>query len=167
VIRQHLNSARKFEWVVRSKPVKQLTPQALSYDSVEHINCVYPNFRKWYFEKMLPDVATGARAIFACIEDGRLSGVVIAKRGSEKKLCSLWVNPSARSAGLAAALAYNAFNWLGTQQPLFTVPEERLPEFRGLLNLWKFGEGTPVLGYYRHNKIEHVFNGRLVPSLAS
>src|ERR1700749_606919 len=48
---------------------------------------------------------------------------------------------------------------LKTIGPLFPVPEERIEEFRSLLNNWRFGSYRKVHGLYRPEKHEYVFNG--------
>jgi hypothetical protein len=95
-------------------------------------------------------------------------GVAIVKRSiEEQKLCTLWVNKSMRGNGVAGSLVESAFRWLGTSWPLFTIPEERMDEFRGLLNRWDYSIAQREFGMYRPRKIEYVFNGRVKPGLSS
>ena len=93
-----------------------------------------------------------------------VAGVAIAKRtSSEQKLCTLWVAPETRNDGLAARLADEAFDWLETTKPLFTVPDVRIKEFARLLNCWDFVETQVVEDMYRRTSREFVFNGLLRP----
>jgi hypothetical protein len=129
---------------------------------------MYPRFREWFFEKGTISSRTQQRAVFVKKLGPKIVGVAIAKRcASERKLCTLWVSKDVRNLGIAAALADSAFDWLETSHPLFTIPEERLPEFQGLLRSWRFPKGQALKGYYRDNKIEYVFNGALTPLLNS
>jgi hypothetical protein len=73
----------------------------------------------------------------------------------------LWVSPQVRDHGIAAELADDAFAWLGTAKPLFTVPEECLAEFRGLLRSWSFSAPVTYRDLYRTSRIEYVFNGSI------
>jgi hypothetical protein len=129
---------------------------------------MYPGFRKWFFERGTASSQTQQRAIFVKKIATRIVGVAIAKRCvSERKLCTLWVADDARILGIASDLANSAFDWLETSHPLFTIPEERISEFRGLLRGWRFSDGQALKGYYRRDKIEYVFNGLLKPQLSA
>ncbi len=136
------------------------------YSVLAHLEGMYPGFRLWYFSKVVTGVRNRQRQVFAAYAGSQIIGVAIAKRSAwERKLCTLWVEPEARSSGIADRLAESTFGWIGTRQPLFTVPEERLSEFARLINLWNFTEIERVVGLYRFQKIEYVFNGRLRPEL--
>ncbi|TGP45402.1 hypothetical protein EN873_40845 [bacterium M00.F.Ca.ET.230.01.1.1] len=137
------------------------------YPAIQHLELMYPRFRQWYFDLVAKEIESSTRRIFVSRTDERILGIALAKRGAEKKLCTLWIEPSARSSGLATSLAAEAFSWMGTNKPLFTVPEERMSEFRGLLTRWDFCETERLVGYYRKDKVEYVFNGKLKSTLAS
>jgi hypothetical protein len=120
---------------------------------------LYPGFEAWFLGRVIPGLRNGERHIFTSVVDGALAGVAICKRSAaERKLCTLWVSPETRCRGIAAELASEAFAWLGTAKPLFTVPEERLPEFEALLRAWSFSDHTKCRGMYRPQRVEHVFN---------
>jgi hypothetical protein len=125
------------------------------------VTSLYPGFEEWFAGKVIPGIRNGERRIMTSTAGGKLSGIAICKRShTERKLCTLWVSPHARGRGIAAELSSAAFTWLGTTKPVFTVPEERLPEFRKLLCAWSFYNHFECLGLYRARKVEHVFNGR-------
>lgn len=127
----------------------------------------YPGFRSWYYGKVVPGVERGDRAIFIVGSETAVLGAAIAKRSAkERKLCTLWVEKNARGEGVAGALVDTSFRWLGTSSPLFTIPEERMVEFRGLLNRWRCSITQREIGIYRPGKIEFVFNGQLRPALS-
>ena len=143
-----------------------------SADSVfgylSHLEGTYPGFRAWFHDKVISPLSSEERAIFVKWVNERPSGIAIAKRSSEeRKLCTLWVDPAARTSGVGADLGARAFEWLGTSKPLFTVPEERIEEFRGLLNRWDFHPRQALVGYYRSKKAEYVFNGQLKPKVSA
>lgn len=121
---------------------------------------LYPGFEDWFLSKVVPGMRGGERRIIAYFLGSMLAGIAICKRTeAEKKLCTLWVSPRARGRGIAIELAGEAFDWLGTTKPLFTVPEERIAEFSGLLNSWSFSEPVAYRDLYRPKRIEYVFNG--------
>jgi hypothetical protein len=138
-----------------------------AYLRLQHLEEIYPGFREWYYGKVIPGVDAGERRLIPYAPEGEIMGIAIAKRGPEAKLCTLWVDPDVRLSRAGASLAERAFEWIGTTKPLFTVPAERLPEFRGLLRQWDFGAGQTVRGYYGRDRVEYVFNGALTPTVLS
>lgn len=140
---------------------------ASAFQRLEHLSEFYPGFCEWYHGKVIPGLLAQDRKIFLRLHGNKILGVAIAKRGIEQKLCTLWVADEARAIGVASCLAQEAFDWIGTNKPLFTVPEERLSEFRGLLCRWEFQSAAEVAGYYRNEKVEYVFNGTLRPGVMS
>jgi hypothetical protein len=137
------------------------------FAAIASLETLYPGFRNWFFGTIV-GASNDERAIFVTKARNRVLGIGIAKRSrTERKLCTLWTAPAARDNGVALAIADRAFDWLGTSHPLFTVPEERISEFQGLLKRWQFNHTNAVVGYYRPNKIEYVFNGCLQPDLVS
>ncbi|RUX42502.1 hypothetical protein EOA33_31745 [Mesorhizobium sp. M4A.F.Ca.ET.050.02.1.1] len=122
----------------------------------------YPNFRSWFFGKVLPGLDTGERKIITSYVEGTPAGVAICKRAeTERKLCTLWVAPALRERGVAKSLASYAFDWLESDRPLFTVPEERIGEFAGLLRIWSFSAPRVYPALYRSDRAEYIFNSRV------
>jgi GNAT superfamily N-acetyltransferase len=121
----------------------------------------YPNFRFWFESKVVPGLYRGTRRLFIIMNVGRPIGIAIAKREEERKLCTVWVHEKYRRRGVACALIDEATEWLGTERPLFTVPEERLSEFQGILRRRCFAYTESARAYYRPGKVEYVFNGLL------
>jgi len=136
------------------------------YAVVRGIDIFYPGFHSWFFQKVAPGLSIGERAIFVAQGDLGIRGVAIAKRCSdERKLSTIWVADNSRCYGIASALAAAALEWLETNSPLFSIPEERMCDFQGLLNRWNCSVTERQVGYYRPGKTEFVFNGRLKPML--
>lgn len=131
------------------------------FPSLSHVEEIYPGFRHWYFNKAIA-ASVNERAIFIATQSNQIFGVAIAKRSdTEKKLCTIWVKGEVRRSRVAFELGSRAFDWLGTDKPLFTVPEELIADFRGLLRRWDFNRFRIVSDYYRPGKKEYVFNGQL------
>lgn len=124
---------------------------------------LYPDFRGWFYGKVIPGVQKGERCIIPWTIDSKLAGIAICKRTSfEQKLCTIWVSPDVRARGVAATLARAAFAWIGNTKPLFTVPEERAAEFVGLVESWAFPQAVAYDGLYRTGRVEYVFNGPIL-----
>lgn len=119
----------------------------------------YPEIDCWFANKVVPGIQTGSRRIFLA---ERSSFLIAKKEGHERKVCTLWVEPGARKAGIASRLMSDAFQWLDTQYPLMTLPEEKYPEFHSLLQRHDFRATQSLEGYYRPGKVELVYNGWLI-----
>lgn len=135
------------------------------FDALESagVAAFYPDFRGWFFGRVVPGLRSGQRCIVPSFADGMLAGVAICKRtAAERKLSTLWVRDVSRNRGISVGLAQEAFAWLGSWQPLFTVPEERIGEFNGLVRAWSFPEAIAHRDLYRSGRVEHVFNGLIV-----
>jgi GNAT superfamily N-acetyltransferase len=131
---------------------------------LSHLVAAYPGFETWYWSKVEPGLALGSRRIFVQRSGSALLGVVIAKRErEERKLCTVWTAASARRAGVASSLIAEAMDWLDVDRPLLTVPEERMPEFAGIVSMLHFERTQVLASYYRPGCAEHVFNGCLAP----
>lgn len=115
----------------------------------------------------MPGLWVGERRIFVSVTDDCVSGIVIAKAGMERKICTVWVPPMYRHRSIARGLMGEALEWLEMQKPLFTVPSFRLAEFHALVSELGFEHSSTVEGYYGAGRVEHVFNGALVPKLQS
>ena len=103
---------------------------------------------------VIPGLISGERRLFVERHEDRLSGLVIAKRSDERKLCTIWTRPELRGRGVATRLVDDALEWLGTDRPLVTVPGETL-------------ESYAVDRYYRDDSAEHILNVSLRPACPS
>lgn len=139
-----------------------------AWRALHSLEAMYPGFRRWYWGKVVPGLATGERHIFL---DGHVSsprGLAIAKRDStEAKVCTLWVAPSERGRGLGQELLEKAVEWVGVDHPLFTVPQERYDELLPLTQKLGFCETAPLESLYRPGIVEHIFNGTQTRTLSS
>lgn len=152
-------------WMPASAPLPAREgdcPMGEIWSSLTHLEATYPGFGQWLGGTVEPGLLLGSRRVFVRRSGSVLDGVVIAKREpAERKLCTIWTAPHARSSGVASGLVEEAIDWLEDPAPLLTMPEERMTEFRGLIAAFGF-EPTEVLrSYYREGKSEFVFNGRL------
>lgn len=123
------------------------------------VESFYPDFRNWLADKVIPGMATGERFCLGAMSGAALVGVAIGKlSGPDRKLCTLWVEQGSRRAGVGESLAQAAFERLGTPTPLFTVPEEILPDFEGALRRWGFRLSAIREDAYRPGAREYHFN---------
>jgi hypothetical protein len=137
------------------------------WTELRHLEAHYPGFRAWYWNTVVPGLSVGERKIFVSVTDDCVSGIVIAKAGMERKICTVWVPALYRHRSIARGLMGEALEWLDMQRPLFTVPSFRLAEFHALVGELGFEHRGIVEGYYGAGRVEHVFNGALLPTLQS
>lgn len=129
-----------------------------------HLAGTYPGFRTWFWDTFAAGIPRGERRAFVHEGQGRIDGVVLAKADSrERKLCTIWVAPHARGRRIASDLVEEACDWLEDPLPLLTVPEERLAELTPLMRARGFQPTEALPSCYRAGRVEHVFNGRLIP----
>lgn len=132
------------------------------YGQLADLECYYPDFESWYWTKVVPGLRDQSRALFVHEQRGQFS-VVIAKRTSnEKKLCTVRTNSRSAGQRIATHLIFEAMDWLGCEKPLITVPEERLSEFKSIFSRLDFSLGQIADSYYRFDRREYVFNGRII-----
>lgn len=104
--------------------------------------------------------------MFICLSnDGEspsiLGMTILKKTHCEKKICTLKVGEGYQRKGIGSALILEAFDFLETDKPLITVPEEYENMFSKILNKFEFKKTDEIHGLYRGNKIEYIYNGHL------
>lgn len=121
----------------------------------------YPNFKEWYYGKVIPNVGLGTREIIVEELDGEIVAVSIVKKSEEKKICTFAVFGIYQNKGIGRKLMRNSIEFLETNRPIITVSEENIYEFRRFLRGFGFEEVQQIPNYYLEGSIEYAFNGRL------
>lgn len=131
------------------------------YKKTDFIVPDYPYHFEWYFTKTVPAIFSGNRDIFAAIYEGKVVGVLIAKKDKEeKKICTLWVDKNMRNKHIATLLLESSFKFLETNKPLITIADYKLNLFLGIITKYGWEETQRLKGYY-NDSTEIVFNGTL------
>lgn len=160
----HASSCSDF-WVSRQHQWDHWDEVSSAWTALQHLEHCYPGFRTWYWGKVVPGLSTGERKLLVKFQDGQVAGVAISKRDAqEAKLCTVWVSPTARAAGIGRYLMQGAMEWLEDDFPLFTVPAERIDAFAPLLRRYRFEETARLTSVYRPGVVEYVFNRKLQPA---
>lgn len=131
------------------------------FNTVESLEKEYPQFDRWYFEKVIPETLTGTRAVYTVDVFGDHAGVLILKNSNEKKICTLRVQPPYQGMGIGDYLMRVAIHELKTAHPLITVSSIHIDEFEKLLKKYGFKMTEIHLGKYQKEYAELVFNGHL------
>lgn len=130
------------------------------YKSLSSLNQDYPNFEKWYFEKVVPGIKIGNREIIMTTSNQMISGFSILKNSyDEKKICTLRVNPEFRKNGIGKILFEKSLEVLDSDSPVITVSQERVSQFSPLLKHYGFELSQVISGYYKKSLNEYVYNG--------
>ena len=136
---------------------------AENYNITDWICEDYPKHHEHFWGKYVPGIFSGDRQIIACYLGNEIAGACILKKDAEEvKLSTLYVSDKYRGAGVATSMLEKAFEWLGTDRPLITIADYKVPMFEGIIK--KYGwELTQVLvdGYYNDRSKEHVYNGKI------
>ncbi|MBY3433185.1 hypothetical protein HFN89_03180 [Rhizobium laguerreae] len=129
------------------------------HEAISHLSALYPDFDRWYWGKVVPESALGTRRIDTVTRDGRVVAVAISKKtDTERKLCTLWVKEEIKGGGHGVRLIRRACEWLGTDIPHATVPEEHIHELGPVLERLGWVETGRTVSVYRPGMTEYIFN---------
>lgn len=130
---------------------------------VNDLRDFYPRFDDWLAGKVLPGLVAGERTLLVEYRDGLLAALAVVKDdGLEKKLCCLRVFPGYQNShGLGIRMFHRAFDVLGTDKPVLSVAEERLPVFDRIFDHFGFELAAEYQELYRPGRSEFAFNGEL------
>ena len=164
-------TAENLNIISQSLSLKSLDDNYISHIK-EQIKCFlavlpYPNIDAW-LNKVIHEINHHPenREMFICLSnnDGLpsiLGLIILKKTHCEKKICTLKVDERYQRKGIGSALILKAFDFLETDKPLITVPEEYENMFSKILNKFEFKKTDEIHGLYRGNKIEYIYNGHL------
>lgn len=131
----------------------------LVWNFLSDLDKYYLDFKCWFFNKVLPDIATGRRNILIKKSDDQIIAVAILKKHIEEtKICTFRVIEDFQGNGVGTELMLESLNWLQCSKPLITVNEEHSTEFEGFLRKFDFQKTTTINGLYRPNKKEIIYN---------
>lgn len=132
------------------------------YDFTSFIINDYPNYKNWYFNKVLPDIINNERDILFTRNPNNYNEIIsmlcLKNSNEEKKICTLYVSDKYRNLGIGSSLIMEAMNILDTSKPFITIMDYKLDVFKPIINKfnWKLTEVIPSL---YNNSCEFCFNG--------
>ncbi len=95
----------------------------------------YPGFSKWFDDKILPNLKSGSRKVFLATHKLEFAGALILKdTETEKKVCTLFVNPNNRFRHIGSDFLRIASEELETYKLPITISDEAKPWFYNNLN---------------------------------
>lgn len=134
------------------------------YSMLKYARAYYPDFQRWYWQKVVHGVRTGKRTILLAynLKDRDIMGISIIKDDEEKKICTFFVKEAYRFNGVGTVLMKKSLEYLQCDFPLFTVPEDLDKDFAILAKKFHFKSKKIYPDYYRTGKKERAYNGYLV-----
>lgn len=131
------------------------------YHHIAMLEYEYPNFMDWYFNTVLPEIKHGLRKIYVAYSGTQIAGVMILKKSTEKKICTLRVSQNYRGQGLGHRFMELALDELEENLPLITVSDRHIKEYRSLFKDYHFSPSELHYNKYILGHAEIVFNGHL------
>lgn len=133
------------------------------YLMTEHLNATYPGYKEWFFDKQVKGCYTPSRnIIFIKNENDSIVGISCLKKDDEeRKICTLFVDPTYRKHGIGNILLEESIKFLETTKPLATLAEDKLSMFEKIIKKydWKLTEIADDV--YNKGAREFCFNGQL------
>lgn len=134
------------------------------YEFLYPLNREYPHFYSWYESLFRADgLLNNDREIIFCKVLNTVVGVIILKKSSEKKICTLRVRWEFQKMGIGSKLVELGFEWLEDDKPLITVANKRSWQFRKIFRYYGFKQEDRKWGYYSLIASECAYNGSLDP----
>lgn len=143
-------------------PRRFVSLSAVAKSQLLAVSGLYPSFDQWYQGKVEPGLLSGERKILLRASQGRVAGLAVLKIAEERKLCCLRVLPEFQGTGVGVRLFKHAFEELGTEHPLLSVADQRLPIFDKVFEYFGFEASAAYPHLYRANSVEYSFNGTLL-----
>ncbi|MGV0923954.1 hypothetical protein [Empedobacter tilapiae] len=128
------------------------------YSFLELLEDEYPNFKEWYFNTLVTNNKfLDDRSIILKIYKNEICAVSIIKH-SEDKICTFRVTERFQGLSIGTDLMKETIRVIGNNKPLITVSEDRINQFKSLLQKFDFKLHATYQDYYKFNKIEYSFN---------
>lgn len=129
------------------------------YSELKSAELYYPNFKDWYYSKVVPDILLNNRSLLIEQRQKDIAGIAIIKNTiQEKKLCTLKIIDHYQNRGIGLKLFEKTFEALETTKPLLTVSEEKMVEFQKIFKYYDFKLTSIKKDLYRTGKVEFIFN---------
>lgn len=125
----------------------------------------YPNYANWFINKHIPGLYNGNRDTIIAVDKNKqlIVGVCNIKKGKEKKICTLYLDPSYRRNKLGDQLVRIAVEELECDKPLITMPSTSIGQFKNIIKTFDWQITDVVKNMYKDNTNEIIFNGIVLP----
>lgn len=126
------------------------------YLSTDYNHKQYPEYLKWFFQKSIPRIFNGTGEIIFFLNGLSIGGLAILKNDiDEKKICTLLISDEFKRKGYGSLLLEDSFKFLGTEQPVITIPTYSVDDFSAIIQHYNWKESCRTSEYLSE---EIVFN---------
>ena len=109
----------------------------------------YPDYYRWYFQTNIPRILEGSGEAIFYLDGFEIVGLSMLKRTEEEaKICTLLINEDYRKRGNSSIILEDSFEFLGTEKPIITIPQNRLDEFSKIIEAYGWEETSTTDEYY-------------------
>ena len=123
----------------------------------------YPDYKTWFLTKQVSGLYDNTRNIIVAHIDGKLVGFTsLKKTEEERKICTFYVEKRFRKNQIGSKLVEKSIEFLETEQPLITIPMDKLNEFIKIGNKYNWQVTNIIENLYRINNPEVIVNGELI-----
>lgn len=123
----------------------------------------YPDYKSWFLTKQVSGLYDNTRNIIVAHIDGKLVGFTsLKKTEDERKICTFYVEKRFRKNQIGSRLVEKSIEFLETEQPLITIPMDKLNEFVRIGNKYNWKVTDIIENLYRINNPEVIVNGELI-----
>lgn len=141
--------------------IKKLIDEVL-YISMK-VKYDYPDYKNWFLTKQVSGLYDNTRNIIVAHIDGKLVGFTsLKKTDTERKICTFYVEKRFRKNQIGSKLVEKSIEFLETEQPLITIPMDKLNEFIRIGNKYNWKVTDIIENLYRINNPEVIVNGELI-----
>lgn len=124
----------------------------------------YPNYKEWFYEKLVKGIPTNERTILFIRNkiDNKILGISFLKHDNEEnKICSLYVDPNYRNLGFGSMLLSESMRILKTTKPFITISNTNISYFTPFIIKYDWDLLEVKDNYYKEDTQELCFNGTL------
>ena len=97
----------------------------------KEISNYYPDYNKWFHDKMIPGIIDQTREII-CLIDEEVIGFISLKK-EEKKICTIFVDKKYRRQGYGTILVDKGIEYLEEDKPLLTILSSLQEEYSEII----------------------------------
>jgi len=134
-----------------------------TYNIITKLEESYPDFKNWYWNKVVPGVVLGNDKIILGSVRNELVGISIIKNeNNEKKIRALRIEDRFQNKGYGIGMIDKSLELLNCDKPLVSVSEDLLHHYsRMFINRFNFDMSYVHKNMYKNGKLEYQFNGNV------
>lgn len=130
------------------------------YMIIDFMKNDYPNHKKWFFTKQLPETLYSDRRNILFVKDkDEVIGVAnLLKDENEKKICTLYVKSEYQGQGIGSMLVEESMKWLNTKYPIISFTKESYSICKPFIDKYNWKLTRIIKGFYKEDVEELFFN---------